>query len=479
MDVAETSERHLSALRGIAGQRYVLSEGPDLAPYTRDWSGDYQSAPLCVIFPGDTEQVAALAAYCWQNGLAIVPQGGNTGLVGGCHTDDRLGAVIVNLKRMNSIRRLDAENYTVEVEAGCIVQEVQDAAAARGRLFPLSFGAQGSAQVGGAVATNAGGLNVLRYGMVRDLLLGLQVVLPDGQILDCRSRLRKDNRGLDLKQLFVGSEGALGIVTAASFKLFPYPAHRETALLALGSVDGVVALYNLARTHCADLMSAFELIPRRCLELAFDHQSALRDPLDAPYEVYVLIELAASGPLDLAGLIVSLLEEAMERGLVLDGTIAASQAQSQAIWAIRESMVEAQAARGRHLRTDISVPVSALPAFIHQAEQALARVAPNWQSIAYGHIGDGNVHFNALPPAGLSDAEAGKAIPDMLRAIYTVLDQFEGSISAEHGIGRSRLGAFLARQDGVSAGLGQSVKSLIDPRGMMNPGCLFVADKEG
>ena len=374
---------------------------------------------------------------------------------------------------MNSIRSVDPVNYTAEVEAGCIVQAIQDAAAARDRLFPLSFGAQGSAQIGGAIATNAGGLNVLRYGMLRDLVLGLEAVLPDGRIVDCRSRLRKDNRGPDLKQLFIGSEGTFGIVTAATLKLFPQPTHRESAFLALGSVEDAVALYALARAHCADLLSAFELIPRRCVDLALAHQPALRDPLPAPYDVYVLMDLSASGPLDLRGLVESFLETTMADNLVLDGALAASLPQAEAMWAIREAMVEAQAARGRHLRTDISVPVSEVPAFIAAAEAAVAKAAPDWTPIAYGHVGDGNVHLNVLPPAALSDGEIREGITRLLEDIYGVLDRFQGSVSAEHGIGRSRRNAFRDRQDPTALWLGKALKDLIDPGGTLNRGCLF------
>lgn len=473
MDVVTQTSPDLVGLRAIVGTRYVLADETSDSPYLKDWSGDYVSAPLCVVLPGSTSEVAEVVRFCNEQNLMVVPQGGNTGLVGGCHTDDRRGAIILNTKRLNTIRKLDAEDYTVEVEAGCVLQDIQDTAAEQDRLFAVSFGAQGSAQIGGAIATNAGGLNVLRYGMVRDMILGLEVVLPDGRILDCQSTLRKDNRGPDLKQVFIGSEGTFGIITAATFKLFPFPAQKETALLALASVDDVVTLYNLAREHSADLLSAFELVPRACLDLALEHQSALRDPMDSVYDVYVLMDLAASGPLDLRGLLESLLEAAMAQELVLDGVLAESVAQSTAMWAIREAMVEAQAAKGRHLRTDISVPVSALPAFIRQAHQAVAVSAPDWHAMAYGHIGDGNVHFNVLPPEGLADEQVQTTIPEILAAIYDVLDTFDGSISAEHGIGRARRVEYEKRLEMTSRVLARGLKLMIDPNGTMNDGCLF------
>lgn len=473
MDVATQISPHVAGLMEIVGARYVMTQETSGSPYLRDWSGDYVSSPLCVVTPASTDEVANVVRYCATHQIAVVPQGGNTGLVGGCYTTDDQSTVILNTKRLNRIRNLDGENYTIEVEAGCILQDVQDAAAALNRLFAVSFGAQGSAQVGGAIATNAGGLNVLRYGMVRDMILGLEVVLPDGRVLDCQSTLRKDNRGPDLKQLFVGSEGTFGIVTAATFKLFPYPTHKETALLALESVDDVVKLYGLAREHSADLLSAFELVPRACMDLALDHQSGLRDPLDDTYEVYVLMDLAASGPLDLRSLLESLLETAMAHGLVLDGALAESVAQSEAMWAIREAMVEAQAAKGRHLRTDISVPVTALPEFITKAHKAVRQTAADWTPIAYGHIGDGNVHFNVLPPKSAADEVIQEKIPELLRAIYRVLDQFHGSISAEHGIGRSRKAEFEQRLDAPTRNLGRKFKLMMDPDGIMNDGCLF------
>ena len=473
MDALEVSETRLDALKRIVGEKHVLAQEPPDSPFLKDWSGDYVSTPLCVVLPASTQEVSDIMIYCRRAGLNVVPQGGNSGLVGGCHASDSRKSVLLNLRRLNRIRNLDAPDYTVEVEAGCIIQNVQAAAEAEQRLFPLSFGAQGSAQIGGAIATNAGGLNVLRYGMTRDLVLGLEAVLPDGRVYNGLTHLRKDNRGPDLKQLFIGSEGTFGIVTAATLKLFPFPRHRETALLALGSIHDVVALYNLARTYCADLLSAFELIPRRCLELALEHQPALRDPLSMPYPVYVLMDVTASGPLDLRGLVEGLLGQALDQGLVLDGAMADSVAQAKAMWAIREAMVEAQVAQGRHLRTDISVPVSEVPSFICDAEKTLTAVAPDWEPIAYGHVGDGNVHLNVLPPEGLGDDAVRDGIPRLLQAVYAVVDRFHGSISAEHGIGRARKTEHDTRLDATTLALANQLKHLIDPKDMMNRGCIF------
>lgn len=477
-DGSKTALGHVEALRAIVGERNARCEKHDLAPFLKDWSGDYVASPLCVVFPSTTDDVSYVMRYCAANGLSVVPQGGNTGLVGGCFVENNSTAVVLNLSRMNKIGEVNSLDYAVEVEAGAIIQDIQAHAERADRLFPLSFGAQGSAQIGGALATNAGGLNVLRFGMTRELVLGVEVVLPDGTILSRLSKLRKDNSGFDIKQLFIGSEGTLGVVTKVSLKLYPRPARRETVLLALGQETDVLPLYAQARTHCADLLSAFELIPRRCIELALEHQSGLRDPLHDAYETYVLMELAASGPLELKPLLESLLENMMAEGIVLDGAVAQSQAQSEAFWAIREAMVEAQAARGLHLRTDISVPVSQIPHFIKAARDAVSNNAPDWEVIAYGHIGDGNVHFNVLPPLNTDPKHVRDQIPDLTKTIYEVLGKFEGSISAEHGIGRVRKAANLSRKPASEMGISRGIKSLFDPLNIMNPGCLFDAESE-
>jgi len=414
-------------------------------------------------------------AYCHEHRLSVVPQGGNTGLVGGCLADGPEPMVILNLKRLNQITKMDHENNTAEVGAGCIVQVIQDAAIMADRLFPLSFGAQGSAQIGGAISTNAGGLNVLRYGMARDLVLGVEVVLPDGQIIDTRSQLRKDNRGLDMTQLFVGTEGVLGVITAASIKLFPGTQSCETALLSVPDLDAVVALFNLARSACADLLSAFEFFTDDCLQLALAHQDSLRNPLTDRHEYCVLMELTCSGPLELRALLETFLAQAAEDALITDGALASNIAQSQEFWAIREAMIEAQAATGRHLRTDVSVPITSVPAFITAATTAVTDEHPDWQILAYGHVGDGNIHFNALPPAGLDDTDRSQTIKRLLGQIYEVVDRFDGSISAEHGIGRNRLEAHLKRQSPVERSIMMSMKALLDPKSILNPGCLLPA----
>jgi FAD/FMN-containing dehydrogenase len=469
---AMASSQALAALSDIVGASYVLTAETPNSPYRCDWTGDYVASPLAIVRPASPSEVAAVVTVARTHGLKIVPQGGNTGLVGGTHAvgDD---VILVNLDRLNRVRRLSPEDFSVTVEAGLTVQAIQDIASGCDRLFALSFGAQGSAQIGGALATNAGGLNVLRYSMARDLVLGLEVVLPDGRIVDMLSDLRKDNRGLDLKQLFIGTEGTLGIITAATLKLHPAIRHRQTALLGFADIEALVAFQSRARAHCADLLSAFEFIERDCIDLAIEHQPSLQDPIDDRFAVYGLIELSASGDVDLSALLESLLEAGMERGEVLGGTIAASTAQAANLWGIREAMVEAQARRGRHLRTDLSVPLSLVPALVRQLDSLLAERLPGWQRLAYGHVGDGNVHYNALPPAGSDDTDIRATIAETLPALYAVALALGGSFSAEHGIGRSRAGALQGQANTGALDVSTAIKHLLDPDGLFNPGCLF------
>ncbi|KUF11842.1 FAD-binding oxidoreductase [Pseudoponticoccus marisrubri] len=464
----------LAALAAIVGDRNVLVGPEETAAYVRDWPGDNLAEPLCVVRPATTAEVSEIMRLAQARGIGVVPQGGNTGLVAGtCTTGGR--DIMLSLGRMRAIRAVEPTDMVMQVEAGVTVEEAQMAAAAADRLFPLSFGAQGTAQIGGAVAVNAGGLNVLRYGMTRNLVLGLEVVLADGTVLDTLSALSKDNRGLALHQLFIGSEGALGIVTAASLRLLPRITRRQTALLAFEGLSEIVAFAGQARAHCSDLLSAFEFMPGEAIELATGHVDSLRDPLEARHPYYVLLEIAASGPVDLDGLLMGLLEEAMGDGRVLDGVVAASDQQRKELWLLREAMVEAQAARGPHLRTDFSVPLSRVAQLVAALEQVVAEHLPGWTSLAYGHMGDGNVHFNVLPPEGLDGAEvATRAAPARAR-MYEVVRGFDGSLSAEHGIGRERRAALYADRAPELLRLAEGIKALLDPEGRMNPGCLFPA----
>ncbi len=448
-----------------------LSDPDLIAPLTRDRTGAYTGQPVAVVRPRSAAELADVVRRCRDLGLGLVPQGGLTGLVGAAVSGDVEREVVVLLDRMSAVRTVDPVGFAMVVEAGCVLETAKWAADAQDLLLPITFGSQGSCRVGGVVATNAGGFNVLRYGMARDLVLGLEVVLPDGRIWDGLRTLRKDNRGYDLKQLFVGAEGTLGIVTAVAFKLFPKPTRVETALVGLRSAEDAVALYGRARRSCSDLLSAFELLTRDGLALALEHGPDLLDPLGEPCPVYVLMELAGGGAVDLSALLEGLFEAAGD--LIMDGTIAQSRAQADRLWLLREAIVAAQSRSGPYYRTDISVPLAAIPAFLEAALARLAAEVPDGRPIAYGHVGDGNIHLNVVPP-GLWPIERRR---EMFRAaeevIFRTLDRFGGSISAEHGIGRSKKRAFMERVDPVTLDLLRAVKSAIDPHGTMSKGRIF------
>ncbi|MBC2775061.1 FAD-binding oxidoreductase [Rhizobium sp. AQ_MP] len=454
----------------LLGQELVLT-GPDVERYCRDWHGDVTTGALAVLRPRDTQEVAAAVRAVTALGLTIVPQGGNTGLVLGATPDRPSDQVVISLERMTMIRRIDPDDFSAVVEAGVILSDFKDQVEAAGLYFPLALGAQGSCRIGGNVSTNAGGLNVLRYGMMRDLVLGLEVVLPDGTIFDGLSTLRKDNRGIDLKQLFIGAEGTLGIVTAVAVKLMPPAEKVATALLGLGALSDAIVLYRRARRECCDLMSAFEFMPPVAFSLAQEAMPDLTMPLAANYPAYVLLEISGSGLVDIDDLLQRFLEGVMEDGLVLDGVIAASRSQARSLWMFREGMNEGQARRGPHLRTDVSVPLSRLPEFVEMAEAALTERLPDCLCVSYGHVGDGNVHLNVLPPAGLAADAVAERIYAAKAIINSVLDRFGGSISAEHGVGRLKRSDFLSRLSPAHLQLLTRVKQAIDPALIMNPGC--------
>jgi FAD/FMN-containing dehydrogenase len=460
----------LAALGEALGARGLIQDPDEMARYVSDWAGERLGMPLAVARPASTAEVATTARLCGEHGVAMTPQGGHSGLVGGALPAADGGELVVSLERLDRIRAIDPVSLTMTVDAGCILERVKQAAHDHDCDFPLSLGAQGSCQIGGNVATNAGGLNVLRHGMMRQLVLGLEVVLPDGRIWDGLHALHKDNRGIDLKQLFLGSEGTLGIVTGAVLRLSPRATRSRTALLGLPSVAAVVALYGLARRDCSDLLSAFELIPRRCIELAMEATPELSDPLDDAYPWYVLMEVAASGPLDLDAMLEHLLERGMEGDLVLDGALASSETQADRLWQFRESMLEGQRRRGEHLRTDISVPISAIPAFVERAGEAVMAASPDCEIIAYGHVGDGNLHFNILPPPEMPETDKKAHLHALEERLFAVVDTFGGSLSAEHGIGRTKQAAYLARLSPLERELAEGLKALFDPEGRLNPG---------
>ena len=455
----------LAEIGAIVGATGVVVDADPGSRYRRDWSGDNTGLPMAVVRPRSTAEVARIVGLCAEAGIRVVPQGGHTGLVAGALPSPEGDELVVSLEWMNRIVAVDENNFSMVVEAGCVLETVRAEAAARGFVFPLALGSQGSCQIGGAIATNAGGLNVLRYGMMRDLVLGLEVVLPDGRVWSGQKALRKDNTGYDLKQLVLGSEGTLGIVTAATLKLFPAPTQVETAFLALDSADAVVRLYGHARRDLSDLLSAFELLT----DTGVVH-SGLANPLAQTAPCYVLLEISTSGLIDARALLEAFLASAAERGLVRDGAIATSSAQAASFWQIREMIIEKQRRQGRHLRTDISMPISAIAPFMREAEAAMAALSPDAIVLAYGHVGDGNLHFNVVPPAALDEAGKIDLLARSEERIFSILDGFGGSISAEHGVGRIKRHAFLDRISPVHRDLIGAIKHAFDPAGIMNPG---------
>lgn len=473
MDAVTLPREHMLAiLREALPDGILLTGADEVERYTRDWSGDHFGLPLAVARPRSVDEVSALMRCCSLHGIPVVPQGGLTGLVGAAVAAPGGGEVVISLERMNRMRSISAIDFAMVIEAGCILEEAKRYAEAEDCILPITFGAQGSCRIGGNVATNAGGFNVLRYGMTRDLVLGLEVVLADGRVWNGLKLLRKDNRGYDLKQLFIGSEGTLGIVTAVSLKLFPKPTQVETALVGLRSVEDAMALYARARRECSDLLTAFELILRGGIEIALGARSGLRDPLSEVCPVYVLIEASAGGRVDLRAILQDFLISAED--LVVDGVVASSRAQGDQLWLLRELMVEAQGRGGRYLRTDVSVPISTLSGFVEDALAALSKSHPHALPVTYGHVGDGNIHLNVVPPVGMGAGEIDSLFHETEEVIFEVVDRYGGSLSAEHGIGKVKQNAFLKRIDEVSLDLAGRIKDALDPGAIMSRGRIFL-----
>jgi len=414
-----------------------------------------------VMRPRTVEEVVAIVRWCQGHGVAIVPQGGNTGLAGGATPDTSGRQVVLSLSRLNRVRELDAANYTATVEAGCVLASVQAAAQAADRLFPLSFGAEGSCQIGGVLSTNAGGTNTLRYGNARDLVLGLEVVLADGSIWSGLRKLRKDNTGYDLRHLFMGAEGTLGIITAATLKLFPAPKASQTILVALTDLPSSVSLLSRARERLGDALSAFELMPRRFIALVHEHLGKVAMPPAAHRDWFALLEFDAADAESLVPRVQSLLESALVQEEIVDAAIAVSEAQRKQFWQLRDGVSEAQLRHGAVIYTDVSVAVSDVPAFIAAASAALRQFDPGVDINAFGHVGDGNVHFNLLQPSGCT-AHAFLAQKEALLAIiYATVRAWQGSISAEHGIGQAKVVALEAHKSPLELALMRSIRQVL------------------
>ena len=461
----------LDRLKAIVGPAGAIDDPAEMAPYVTEWRDKFHGRAALVLKPASVAEVSAILALCHTEGVAVVPQGGNTGLVGGGVPFEHGDEIVVSLVRLNRIRTVDRASDTITVEAGCVLANVQAAAAEVGRLFPMRIGSEGSCQIGGNLATNAGGTAVLRYGTMRDLVLGLEVVLPDGRVWDGLKALCKDNTGYDLKQLFIGAEGTLGILTAAVLKLYPAPDDVQTALVAVAQVADAVTLFGLTRDIAGDQVTGFELIPRLALDLVLRHIPGTRDPLSQRHPWYVLIELSAGHRgAGLRPVLEHLLERGLAAGCLTDAAIADSTARAAGLWHLRDSISEAQKLEGGSIKHDVSVPISAMARFIAEADRRVANVIPGFRSIAFGHIGDGNVHYNPMQPLG-ADREAFLANWQAVnRVVHDLVDELAGSISAEHGLGRLKRDEITRYKSETELGLMRAVKRALDPKNILNPG---------
>jgi FAD/FMN-containing dehydrogenase len=459
-------------LSEMIGADAVLTAPADIAPFLTDHRRLYQGAASAVVLPRTTEQVSRVLSFCNDARIGVVPQGGNTGYVGGATPLDP-GVIVLALQRMNRIRSVDAANFAMVAEAGCTLFAVQQAAAAADRLFPLSLGSEGSCQIGGNLATNAGGTAVLRYGMMRELAFGLEAVLADGSVISQLSPLRKDNTGYDLTRLLIGSEGTLGVITAACLKLFPRPRATATAWLAIPSPAAALELLARLRTASGDQLSTLELVPQAALALVLEHIDAARDPGVARAPWYLLVELTSSSGQDLDALLTQVLESAIDAGLVADAAIAASESQRENFWRLRESVPEAQRKAGGSLKHDISVPVASLQRFVEAGTALVEQLAPEGFLVAYGHAGDGNLHFNVNQRAGTDRKAFAEREAPLKRAIHDLVAGFGGSFSAEHGIGRLKVDELRRYAQPAELAAMHRIKQALDPHGILNPGTVL------
>ena len=471
--MANPSRSLLDQLETLVGPRGFTADADTLAPWLTDWRGRYHGKAAALISPANAEEVAAVVRLCADQGIAIVPQGGNTSMVGGATPSPDGDAILLSLRRMNRVRSLSPRDNLAICEAGVILSDLHDAAADAGRRFPLSLGAKGSATIGGLVSTNAGGTQVLRFGTMRGLVTGIEAVLPDGSIFSALTPLRKDNRGYDLRHLLIGAEGTLGIVTAAALTLVPAIAERRVAWVGLDDPEAALSLLRLLEIALPDAVESFELIPARALDLVLSHIHATRAPLGDRFAWHVLIEATSpESPSPLGEAFTGALESAIATGLVKDATIAASIAQEEAFWRIRDSISEAERAEGPAAKHDISVPVSDMPSFMVETAGAVENNFPGTKVIAFGHLGDGNVHFNVLAPAGASPDWLARESPAISRFVHDAVTAAGGSLSAEHGIGQMKIGEFERLASPARLNALRAIKMALDPKGIMNPGKL-------
>lgn len=467
----------LDTLRSSYAGR-LLTDAGEMAAFLTDWRGKWTGRAFAVAQPDSPASVAAVLRWCHRHGAPVVPQGGNTGLSGGSTPDDSGRALVLSLARMNKVRSIDPLNNTLIADAGAILSQVQDAARDADRLFPLSLAAQGSCTIGGNLATNAGGVQVLRYGTARDLCLGLEIVTAEGDLWNGLRGLRKDNTGYDLRDLFIGSEGTLGIITGATLKLFPRPAAQAVAFVAVPTPAAAVALLQLAQARIGSALTAFELIGDRCVALVEKHVAVARLPLGERSPWYVLLEVSdTQGEAHANGAIEGLLESALEQALASDAALSSSLAQFRSLWALREDISEAQAAEGETIKHDISLPISRIPEFIARTSANVERHFPGQRLVVFGHVGDGNLHYNVSPAAGSTSPEEVAAFVALERPINRLVHDavvaHGGSISAEHGLGVLRRDESARYKSAVEMKLMRAVKAALDPRGLMNPGKLL------
>ncbi len=464
-----TSE-HRNALIACVDAQGVIT-GDDQAPYLTEWRGRWQGDTPLLLSPANTQQLADVMAYAHAHHLAVVPQGGNTGLVGG---QVPAGEILITLKRLRQIRDVSPQDFAMTLEAGVTLAEAQEVAAKHDRLFPLSIGSEGSCQVGGILSTNAGGVHVIRYGNARDLCLGLEVVLPDGRVWDGLNALRKNNTGYDLKHLFIGGEGTLGFITAAVLKLHPRPSETLMSFLAVPNAESAVELLSFVQGKSGGQIAAFELMSAATVDLVLKQFPELRRPVEADAPFFALVELTSGRPGELSDMAQTLLEDALEAGLISDGTVAQSGTQSDELWRIRHNASEAMKRDGMFcVKCDVSVPIRQVPSFLAEADRVVEDAAPGARVIAFGHMGDGNIHYDILGPEDGDDQAWRARAGEMERLVHDVVIAHEGSISAEHGIGKLKRDELAERKSDVEMDLMRRIKASLDPHGIMNPGKLL------
>ncbi|AMJ59094.1 FAD-binding oxidoreductase [Bosea sp. PAMC 26642] len=462
----------LEQMAAIVGARNVVTDADAMVPYLKEWRDLFRGKARAVVRPGSTEEVSALVKLAAAAGATLVPQGGNTGLVGGQIPIAEGREIILSLQRMDRIRSVDADSDTMTVEAGLTLQKAQEAAEAAGRLFPLSLASEGSCTIGGNLSTNAGGTAVLAYGNARELCMGLEVVLADGRIWNGLRQLRKDNTGYDLKNLFIGAEGTLGIITAAVLKLFPLPAARATAFLAVPSPEAALTVLNAAKAGAGGTLTTFELMSRFCLDIVLRHASGTRDPLSEASPWYVLMEVSSQSVTGLDEAVEAFLGDTLEKGLVTDAALAGSLNQRADFWKLREMLSEVQTFEGGSIKHDVSVPLHAVPEFIARACATVESLVPGCRPVPFGHMGDGNIHFNVSQPVGADKAGYIARWSEMNQAVHAIVSELHGSISAEHGIGRLKRDLLPGVKDPVELALMKTLKATLDPQGILNPGAM-------